>query len=258
MEPSLRLPLSHPNWLLFSFPSDGSAANLVAPAPPSVESGLLHIRHPQSASFLDLGRCKAWRSSSLRSCRQEALFSSLSFLLLFRPQENKSFHFPSPLLLHRDIDSLRHLKGCWKGRGWPLLPMQGELKKFCIWPCHTVASGLSVEQSVLVMPFPRGQPTQRVETASGEPGCRAQRELGNEQRSRSSWQLFPGASPTQLCGPPKAFEKVQARPQASPSSPNPSSELHGSCPTAQARSSWAYPSACLLEKTVKKTIALQM
>lgn len=128
-EPRFRLSLSHPSWLLFSFPSDGSAANLVAPTPPSIVSGLLHIRHPQSASFLDLGRCKAWRSFSLRCCRQEALFSSLSFLLLFRSQENKSFCFPSPLLLHRDIHSLRHLKGCWKGRGWPFLPIQGELEK---------------------------------------------------------------------------------------------------------------------------------
>lgn len=82
--------------------------------------------------------------------------------------------------------------------------------------------------------------------------------VSSKQRNRSSWQLFPGASPTQLCGPPKAFEKVQAHPQASLSSPSPSSELHGSCPTAQARSSWGSPTACLLGKTVKKTIALQM
>lgn len=120
LEPGLRLPLSHPPWLLFSFPSDGSAANLVAPRTPYVESGLFHIRHPQSAAFLDLGRCKAWRPSSLRSCRQNILFSSLSFLLLFRPQENKSFHFPPPFLLHGDIHNLRHLKRRWKGRGWPL------------------------------------------------------------------------------------------------------------------------------------------
>lgn len=86
-----------------------------------------------------------------------------------------------------------------------------------------------------------------MEGGNCQQGARAQ----HEQRSHSSWQLFP-----ELCGLPKAFEKVQASPQVSPISPNPSSELHSSCPTAQARSSGAAPTACLLEKIVKKTIVL--
>lgn len=86
--------------------------------------------------------------------------------------------------------------------------------------------------------------------------CRQGARAQHEQRSHSSWQLFPEASPTQLCGLPKAFEKAQASPQVSPISPNPSSELHSSCPAAQARSSGASPTACLLEKIVKKKQSL--
>lgn len=92
------------------------------------------------------------------------------FLLLFRPLENKTFHFPCPLFLHGDIHSLGHLKGHWKGRGWPLLLMQGELEKFCIWPCHIAASGLSAVQSVLAMPSPRGQPNGGWKLPAGSQG----------------------------------------------------------------------------------------
>lgn len=65
---------------------------------------------------------------------------------------------------------------------------------------------------------------------------------GHKQRSSSSWQPFPGASSTRLHEPPEAFEKMQACPQGSPSSLNPSSKPHGSCPTACVRCSWAPPS----------------
>lgn len=48
-----------------------------------------------------------------------------------------------------------------------------------------------------------------VETDSGEPGRRAQCEPGSEQSSCSSWQPFPSASPTQLCGPQKPLRKCR-------------------------------------------------
>lgn len=89
---------------------------------------------------------------------------------------------------------------------------------------------------------------------------------GNSQQGAraASRGAIPAGSSSLLLLPPssvglqKPLRKCRHIHKPPPSSPSPSSKQQGSCPTAQYRSSWAAPSACLLGKIVKRTITVQM
>lgn len=195
----------------------------------------------------------------MRSCPQEAFISSLSFLLLFRCQKNKYFHFhPHSCLLQRQEQPAASERTLERPRLATLAHARrtGFFIYLFIYLALPAAAAAGL-LGILAMPSPRGQPMWRggsCRQGAREWGPAQATSRGSVPAGSPSLVLLPPGStslqkPLRKCRPAHKAPQAPSTPAASRTAPVPQLvlDVHGHPPADS-----------LLGKIVKKTIALQM